>query len=238
MPVFKNKTHGRYVNIYKGILENKSLSIRDRGMLVTLLSFPDSWDFNIAGLAAILPDGKSAIAASIDRLIRMGYLTKEQERTRQGKFGMNVIEVHETPIDLLAEKPSPENRFTDKSSADETATAHPPTENLSQLSNNQFSNHKVIKKESDVLTDRDYKELVDQFGREIVDYQIRKIQEKHYKGCMNRTTIGQWCMEYQKKVRTPKNKFNNFHQREYDWDELEKDLLARPAEGGIDHVSQ
>lgn len=60
MPVFKNKTHGRYVNIYKGILENKSLSIRDRGMLVTLLSFPDSWDFNIAGLAAILPDGKSA----------------------------------------------------------------------------------------------------------------------------------------------------------------------------------
>lgn len=66
MPVLKNKTQGRYVNVCKGILENRSLGLRDRGMLVTLLSFPDNWDFSIAGLAKILPDGKSAISASLE----------------------------------------------------------------------------------------------------------------------------------------------------------------------------
>ena len=36
MPVFKNKTQGQYVNVYKDILKNHSLSLRDRGMVVTL----------------------------------------------------------------------------------------------------------------------------------------------------------------------------------------------------------
>ena len=31
MPVFKNKTQGQYVNVYKDILKNHSLSLRDRG---------------------------------------------------------------------------------------------------------------------------------------------------------------------------------------------------------------
>lgn len=114
MPVLKNKTQGRYVNVCKGILENRSLGLRDQGMLVTLLSFPDNWDFNIAGLSKILPDGKSAISASLDRLIQLGYVTKEQERTAFGKFGMNVIEVHETPIVPLPEKPLSEKLPTEK----------------------------------------------------------------------------------------------------------------------------
>ena len=78
MAVLKNKTQGHYVNVYKDILMNRSLSLRDRGMIVTLLSLPDQWDFTIAGLAAIIPDGKSAIRASIDRLSEAGYLTKNQ----------------------------------------------------------------------------------------------------------------------------------------------------------------
>ena len=87
MPVFKNKTQGQYVNVYKEILKNKTLSLRDRGMVVTLLSLPDNWDFSIAGLSKIIPDGKSAIRASLARLEELGYVSKEQERAKHGKFG-------------------------------------------------------------------------------------------------------------------------------------------------------
>jgi len=54
MPVFKNKTQGQYVNVYKDILKNHSLSLRDRGMVVTLLSLPDNWEFTISGLSKII----------------------------------------------------------------------------------------------------------------------------------------------------------------------------------------
>jgi len=206
-------------------------------MLVTLLSFPDNWDFSIAGLTKILPDGKSSVSASIDRLIQLGYLTKEQERTSLGKFGMNVIEVHETPISPLPEKPPTENRVTDS-----PVTGKSVAENQSQLSNNRVTNNKVINKESESLSDSDYNELVATFGRDNVDYQIRKIKEKHYKGCMNRSTIEKWCKEYQVKVKPPKekNSFNNFPQRDYDWDKLERELITKSMSniGGVVNVGK
>ena len=72
MPVFKNKTQGQYVNVYKDILKNHSLSLRDRGMVVTLLSLPDNWEFTISGLSKIIPDGKSSIRASLSHLEELG----------------------------------------------------------------------------------------------------------------------------------------------------------------------
>ena len=65
MPIFKNKTQGQYVNVYKDILKNHSLSLRDRGMVVTLLSLPDNWEFTISGLSKIIPDGKSSIGICV-----------------------------------------------------------------------------------------------------------------------------------------------------------------------------
>jgi hypothetical protein len=80
MPVLKNKTQGNYVNVYKGIAIDQSLSLKDRGMLLTLLSLPDNWDFTVNGLRKILPDGKAAIYSCLDSLQGAGYLTKEQSR--------------------------------------------------------------------------------------------------------------------------------------------------------------
>ena len=53
---------------YKDILKNHSLSLRDRGMVVTLLSLPDNWEFTMSGLSKIIPDGKSSIRASLTHL--------------------------------------------------------------------------------------------------------------------------------------------------------------------------
>ena len=87
MPVFKNKTQGQYVNVYKDILKNHSLSLRDRGMVVTLLSLPDNWEFTISGLSKIIPDGKSSIRASLTHLEELGYISRTQERAERGVDG-------------------------------------------------------------------------------------------------------------------------------------------------------
>ena len=102
MPVLKNKTQGNYVNVYKGIAMDPALSLRDRGMMLTLLSLPDNWDFTTAGLRKILLDGKHSIKSSIDSLQGLGYLSKEQSRGEGGVFGENVIEVYETPNSPLS----------------------------------------------------------------------------------------------------------------------------------------
>ena len=138
MPVFKNKTQGQYVNVYKDILKNHSLSLRDRGMVVTLLSLPDNWEFTISGLSKIIPDGKSSIRASLSHLEELGYISRTQERAERGKFGKIAIEIHETPVTPLSDFRQTENPTTDNPS-----TGKPSTENRTQYINNQLNNNQV-----------------------------------------------------------------------------------------------
>lgn len=136
MPVLKNKTQGNYVNVYKGIAMDPALSLRDRGMMLTLLSLPDNWDFTTAGLRKILPDGKHSIKSSIDSLQGFGYLSKEQSRGEGGVFGENVIEIYETP-----HSPFPDFRVPDN-----PAAVKPVAENRSQLNNKKLTNNESINK--------------------------------------------------------------------------------------------
>ena len=105
MAVLKNKTQGLYVNVSKDILLDQNLNLRDRGMLVTILSLSDNWDFNVKGFSKILPDGVDCIRSSVNELIRRGYLTGGQERSGSGRFGKNVIEVHQVPVPPQLENP-------------------------------------------------------------------------------------------------------------------------------------
>ena len=136
MPVLKNKTQGNYVNVYKGIAMDHSLSLKDRGMMLTLLSLPDNWEFTVAGLGKILPDGKAAIHSSLERLQDTGYLRKEQSRGEGGVFAENIIEVHETPCSPFTEKRLSDNPITEKRVA----------ENRSQVNNKKVINKKGINK--------------------------------------------------------------------------------------------
>lgn len=138
MPVFKNKTQGQYVNVYKDILKNHSLSLRDRGMVVTLLSLPDNWEFTISGLSKIIPDGKSSIRASLSHLEELGYISRTQERAERGKFGKIAIEIHETPVEPLSDF-----RQTENPTADNPSAGKPSTENRTQYINNQLNNNQV-----------------------------------------------------------------------------------------------
>lgn len=138
MPVFKNKTQGQYVNVYKDILKNHSLSLRDRGMVVTLLSLPDNWEFTISGLSKIIPDGKSSIRASLTHLEELGYISRTQERAECGKFGKIAIEIHETPIAPLSDF-----RKTENATADNPVAGKPASEKCTQYINNQLNNNQV-----------------------------------------------------------------------------------------------
>lgn len=82
MQVFKNKTQGQYVNIYKDIKKNHLLSLRDRGMVVTQLSLPDNWEFTISGLSKIIPDGKKFHTSQPDALRRTWIYFKNPGESR------------------------------------------------------------------------------------------------------------------------------------------------------------
>lgn len=247
MAVLKNKTQGQYTMVSQRIMKDKNLSLTERGMLLTLLSLPDNWQLTISGLGQILPDGREKIARTLNSLIEKGYVTREQNRGNRGQFDSTNLEVHETPIQLLHSDPDKDSGEEEPVQTPATSpctenpytvnrdTENPYPENQAQyntnISNTDISNmHKVCT--ADTLTDSEYDDLVSEFGKDSVDYQIKRIRDHGYKGCHNFDTIKTWCKErLNRAVTTPpaqkKNSFFNFTQRDdYDWDELERLLLC------------
>lgn len=90
MAVLKNKTQDNFTMISNNALKDKDLRMMDRGVLCTICSFPDNWNFSIKGLAAICPDGKEALTASVKRLEEEGYLIRTMTRNEKGNFSTEI----------------------------------------------------------------------------------------------------------------------------------------------------
>jgi len=111
MAIIRNKTREKYTVIDNNIFTNKNLSLKSRGMLATLLSLPDNWEFNENGLTEIFKDGLTAIKSSLKELEENKYLIRRQERDQNGKFIRNNWIISEIPIteNPITEKPILEN---------------------------------------------------------------------------------------------------------------------------------
>ena len=92
MAVLKNKTQKNFTMISNNILRDKSLSMKDCGVLCTLCSLPDGWEFSIVGLSATVPDGVDSIRKSITNLEELGYMNRTKSRGSDGKY-VSEIEV-------------------------------------------------------------------------------------------------------------------------------------------------
>ncbi len=76
-----------FTMIPNAIFRDKSLSLKERGLWATIASCSDSWDCSINGFAAILPDKKGAISAAVKNLEEKGYLTRNEQKRNGGRFG-------------------------------------------------------------------------------------------------------------------------------------------------------
>ena len=255
MAVLKNKTQGNYTMVSQNIIRDRDLSLTERGMLLTLLSLPDSWQLTIKGLCQILPDGKDKVSKTLNSLIDKGYITREQSRDGGGKFDSTILEVHETPVEpteptdptdpgdrsreVIKEfpmktdsSPCPENPDAVNRDAEKPHPENPP-QYINNISNNYRSITKEVCSKEDTLTDGEYEDLVSEFGKGSVDYQIQRIRDRGYKGCLNYETVKAWCKERLARPATMpgalprKNAFCDFEQRnDYDFEELERQLLC------------
>lgn len=94
----------------------------------------------------------------------------------------------------------------------------------STVKNSVDKDEYVLGKET--LTHVEYTKLVSSFSKQIVDAVIKRIMDHPYIGCLNVPIISQWCQEAQKRNYGTKCSFNQFPQNDYDFDEIERVLLA------------
>ena len=82
------------------LLRSKEISLKSLGLLLRVLSFPDDWDYSVAGLVFICKEGKTAIDSALKELKNIGYLvvTKLYANMTQSKGIEYVYDFFENPI--------------------------------------------------------------------------------------------------------------------------------------------
>lgn len=67
-------------------LKDKRVSLKAKGLLATMYSLPNEWDYSINGLCKITNTGLRAIRSAITELEILGYIERKQIHNDKGQF--------------------------------------------------------------------------------------------------------------------------------------------------------
>lgn len=94
--IFRTNKITNYTKIDNRYLEDKSISLKAKGLLTLMLSLPNDWKFNINGLCLLCKESKNAVNSAIKELKDNKYLEVEKTYDESGRFIYEYI-IYEYP---------------------------------------------------------------------------------------------------------------------------------------------
>lgn len=86
MPIIRAKHNKDFTQINNATLREKGLSLRARGLLAYMLSFPDNWEFSVCNIVAETGESDRTVRRILAELEKQGFIYREQSRDDLGKF--------------------------------------------------------------------------------------------------------------------------------------------------------
>ena len=130
MPVFRVDKSRDFTVVANCVFKDRSLSAKAKGILVEMLSLPESWDYTLKGLTSLFSDGIDSIRQGINELEKHGYIVRERKRDARGRLGGMEYVIYETPHIVREEDQTSQSveNFTPESSE---PTTEKPTQDSS-----------------------------------------------------------------------------------------------------------
>ena len=103
MTVFRVHKTKNYTMMSNHHLRDKNLSLKAKGLLSVMFSLPDSWNYSISGLCAILKENETAVKSTIKELKATGYLVVDKKKPckEEGRSKFEYIyNIYETPQEV------------------------------------------------------------------------------------------------------------------------------------------
>lgn len=157
---FLRKEHKENYTCISNDVFKSDLSLKARGMLCTMLSLPDNWEFSENGLEAILKDGQTSVRSAIKELEGAGFLSRTRERDESGRMGRCIWIVCDYPRfenpNLVNSNLGNEPQLSTK----QQSTNRPSTK---ESSTKKEPRHKFGEYENVLLSDSDMQKLKEEF---------------------------------------------------------------------------
>lgn len=155
---FLRKEHKENYTCISNDVFKSDLSLKARGMLCTMLSLPDDWEFSENGLQAILKDGQTSVRSAIKELESAGFLSRTRERDENGRMGRCVWIVCDYPRfenpNLVNSNLGDEPQLSTK----ESSTNRPTTKESKRETRHKYGEYSNV-----LLSDADLEKLKTEF---------------------------------------------------------------------------
>lgn len=179
--VNKNKDYTIMSNTH---LQDKEMSLKAKGLLSVMLSLPNSWDYSINGLVAILKENKTAVQSTLKELEELNYLRRTKIKDEKGQFDY-IYDIYEKPF---ADNPQQEKPRTENLCTGVLCTENVPQLNTNKeitkkentnklITNNKEPKHAFGEYGRVKLTNSEYNKLVADYGEDKVNEQIELLDE-------------------------------------------------------------
>ena len=158
---FLRKEHKENYTCISNDVFKSDLSLKARGMLCTMLSLPDDWEFSENGLQAILKDGQTSVRSAVKELESAGFLSRTRERDESGRMGKCVWIVCDYP---RFENPNLGNSNLGNEpqlSTKEQSTNRPTTKESKKEPRHKYGEYSNV-----LLSDTDLEKLQEEFPTE------------------------------------------------------------------------
>ena len=178
MAVFRKVKKTDFTVIDNSIFKNQKLTLKAKGMICTMLSLPDDWNFSEEGLTSLSNDGISSVRSTLKELMEYGYLKRERNRDAKGILRDYVYTIYE--------EPTLENQKQVEPTLEKPKLEKPTLENLKtykELNNKELNNKNItttdtiydlLQENGFVLTPIQYEVVSKWDDNELTRYAIKK----------------------------------------------------------------
>lgn len=201
---FLRKEHKENYTCISNDVFRSDLSLKARGMLCTMLSLPDDWEFSENGLQALLKDGQTSARSAIKELEAAGFLSRTRERDESGRMGKCVWIVCDYP---RFENPNLDNSNLGIEPQLSTKEQSTKGQSTKESSTKREPRHKFGEYENVLLSDSDMQKLKAEFPN---DWEERIENLSNYMESTGRTyknhlaTIRNWARKDREEKRASK----------------------------------
>ena len=91
MAIYRIHKEDNFVIIDKAFLLNEEISLKAKGLLALLLSYPDNWQFYKAEIVQHTTDKENSLNSGLKELIENGYIVRKQRKDKNGKFNGKTV---------------------------------------------------------------------------------------------------------------------------------------------------
>ena len=126
-----------YTRVKNGFVQDMSLSLKAKGLMLVILSLPDDWDFSIKGLSYMTNLSEQVVMKLVKELKSAGYITQKKVKNKQGQFVSYEWDVYDLP-ELNKNRTSAKPNFS-KTELRENRTTEKP--NYGKLTPKQITNN-------------------------------------------------------------------------------------------------